>query len=115
MRWHKRQPMQYDVTYKKFFDDALIDHLVEQTNPFSVQSTGTSIGVSHNEMEMYFGLLVIKSIIKLPQIRMYWSKETRAPFYNNTKNLPITHKDHDKLYQVRPVIESTSRGVLFRG
>ena len=99
MRWHKRQPMQYDVTYKgepfpphpleehtplqhfkKFFDDALIDHFVEQTNPFSVQSTGTSIGVSHNEMEMYFGLLVIMSIIKLPQIRMYWSKETRAPF-----------------------------------
>ena len=98
MRWRKRHPVQYDVTYKgepfppppleectplqyfkQFFDDSLIDHLVEQTNLYSVQSTGSSIGVTHNEMEMYLGLLVMMSIIKLPQIRMYWSKETRVP------------------------------------
>lgn len=71
MRWCKQQPVQYDVTYKsepfppppieehtpleyfkKFFNDARIDHLVEQTSLYSKWSTGTSIGVNHNEMEM---------------------------------------------------------------
>ena len=50
-------PLQY---FKKFFDDALIDHLVVQTNLYS----------------------------------------------DNTKNLPSTDKDYDKLFKVQPVIES---------
>lgn len=110
---------------RSFFDDALIDHLVEQSNLYSVQSTGNSIAVDHDEMEMYLGLLVMMSIVKLPQLRMYWSKETRIPSvadvmpvnrfekikqffhcYDNTKNLPSTDKDYDKLFKVRPVIES---------
>ena len=98
LRWRKRETVQYNTTYKgepfplppepemtpfQYFkqmsDDQLIDHLVEQTNLYSVQSTGTSIAVDHNEMEQYIGLLVMMSIIKLPQIRMYWAKETRVP------------------------------------
>ena len=144
MRWWKRQPLVYDVTFKgepfppppveeytplqyfkQFFDDALIDHLVEHTNLYSVQSTGSSICVDHDEMEVYLGVLVMMSIIKLPQIQMYWSSETRIPsvadvmsinhfekmkqFFhcnNNTKHLPVAHKDHDKLFKVRPIINS---------
>ena len=98
LRWHKRGTVQYNTTYKgepfplppepemtpfqyfkQTFDDQLIDHIVEQTNLYSVQSTGTSIAVDHNEMEQYIGLLVMMSIIKLPQIRMYRAKETRVP------------------------------------
>ena len=85
VRWHKWQPVCYDVAVKgelfppqpledktplqypkKFFDDALIDHFVEQTNLYSVQTAGTSIGLDHNELEMYIGMLVMMSIIKLP-------------------------------------------------
>ena len=144
MRWRKRQPVLYDVNFKgepfppppveeytplqyfkHFFDDALIDHIAEQTNLYSVQSTGSSICVDHDEMEMYLGMLVMMSIIKLPQIRMYWSSETRVPsvadvmsinrfekikqyFHcnDNTKHVPVTHEDHDKLFKVRPVINS---------
>jgi len=144
MRWRKRQPIHYDVAFKgepfppppleeytplqyfkQFFDNALIDHLVEQTNLYSMQSTGNSIAVDHDEMEMYLGLLVMMSIIKLPQICMYWSKETTIPLVadvmlvnhlekikqffhcnDNTKNLPSTDKDYDKLFKVRSVIES---------
>lgn len=62
------------------FHDQLTDHIVAQTNLYSVQSTGTSIAVDHNEMEQYIGLLVIMSITKLSQIRMYWAKETRVPY-----------------------------------
>jgi len=89
VRWHKRRPVCYDVAFKEepfppppledktplqyfkqFFDDALIDHLVEQTNLYSVQKAGTSIGLDHNETKMYIGILIMMSIIKLPQMRM---------------------------------------------
>lgn len=144
VRWRKRQPVSYDVAFKgepfppppledktplqyfkQFFDDNLIDLLVEQTNLYSVQTTGTSIGLDHNEMEMYMGMLVMMSIIKLPQMRMYWGKATQIPtvaevmpvnrfekikqFFHcndNSKNLPNTHKDFDKLFKVRPVLDS---------
>ena len=74
---------------------------------------------------MYIGMLVMMSIIKLPQIRMYWSKETQIPtvadvmpvnpiekieqfFHCNdsSKNVPKTHKDFDKLFKVKPVLDS---------
>ena len=98
LHWRKRETVQYNTTYKgepfppppepdmtpfqyfkELFDDQLIDHIVEQTNLYSVQLTGTSIAVDHNEMEQYIRLLVMMSIIKLPQIRKYWAKETRLP------------------------------------
>ena len=144
LRWRKRETVQYNTTYKgepfppppepdmtpfqyfkQMVDDQLINHIVEQTNLYSVQSTGTSIAVDHNEMEQYIGLLVMMSIIKLPQIRMYWAKETRVPciadvmsinrfekikqFFHcndNEKILPPTADNFDKLYKVRPVIDS---------
>ena len=78
VRWRKQQPVCYDVAFKgepfppppledktplqyfkHFSDDALIDPLVEQTNLYSVQTTGTSISSDHNEMEMYIGMLVM--------------------------------------------------------
>ena len=65
------------------------------------------------------------SILKFPQIRMYWPSQTRVPsvanvmsinrfekilqfFHGNdsVKHHPVIHKDHDKLYNVRPVIYS---------
>ncbi|KAL9981764.1 hypothetical protein ACROYT_G010511 [Oculina patagonica] len=76
VRWRKRQPVCYDVAFKgepfppppledntplqyfkQFFDDDLIDLLVEQTNLYSVQTTGTSICLDHNEMEMYLAIM----------------------------------------------------------
>lgn len=144
VRWRKWDPVIYDVAFrgepvppapledktlyqyfKQFFDDDLIDLLADQTNLYLVRSTGTSINVNHNEMEMYLGMLVMMSIIKLPQIRMYWGKATRIPavadimpvnrfekikhFFHcndNCKNLPNTDKDFDKLFKVRPVLDS---------
>lgn len=144
VRWCKWDPVIYDVAFrgepvppapledktpyqyfKQFFDDDLIDLLADQTNLYLVRSTGTSINVNHNEMEMYLGMLVMMSIIKLPQIRMYWGKATRIlavadimpinlfekikHFFHcndNSKNLPNTDKDFDKLFKVRPVLDS---------
>lgn len=57
MQWHKQQPLFYDVIFKG--------------EPL--------ICADPDEMDMYFGVLVMMSIIKFPQIRMYWLRETRVP------------------------------------
>ena len=65
-------------------------------------------------MQQYIGLLETMSIT-LPQIKMYWSKETKVPCianvtsinrfpHCNDKHLQATDKDFDKLYKVRPFI-----------
>ena len=38
-----------------------------------------SINVDENEIEQYFGILLLMSVIKLLQVRMYWSEGTRIP------------------------------------
>ena len=143
-RWRKRTPVQYDVAYcgepfpdpeerdktplkyfKEFFDNELIELLVDQTNLYSMQCNDKSINVDCDEMEQYLGILITMSIVKLPQARMYWSHETRIPlvadvmsvnrfekirqflhFNDNNTALEKDHPDHDKLFKVRPVIES---------
>ena len=141
VRWRKRDPVIYvafkgdpfpsppleDKTpyqyFKQFFDDDLIDLLADQTNLYSVQSTATSINVNHNEMEMYLGMLVMMSIIKLPQLRMYWGKATRIPavayimpinrfekikqfFHCNEDSKKSAKNGQGKLFKVRPVLDS---------
>ena len=97
-RWRRRSPLKVDATFlgdpfpdppeddlnpieyfKCFFDDELIDDLVQETNLYSLQKTGSSIKVGHDEMEQYLGILIYMAIIKLPNVRMYWSTGTRIP------------------------------------
>ena len=111
--------------FKQFFDDDLIKHTADQTNLYSVQCTGKSINVDENEIEQYFGILPLMSVIKLPQVRMYWSEETRILriadmmsincfekvrqyFHcNDNSSCPSkSRQNYDELFKVRPVIDS---------
>ena len=69
--------------YKIFFDDNLIKHITEQTNFYSIQTSGKSINVTTDGMEQYFSILVRMSIIKLPQVRMYWTQSTQVSSISN--------------------------------
>ena len=53
--------------FKQFFDDDLIKHIADQTNLYSVQCTGKSINVDENEIQQYFGILLLIFVIKLEQ------------------------------------------------
>ena len=59
-----------------FFSDELIEHIAEQTNMYALQQTGISLETDKDDMEQFIGILILMSVIKLPQIKMYWSKET---------------------------------------
>ena len=143
-RWRKRNTLEIDTTYtghafpppvdpiltpyqyfKQMFDDSIIADIVDNTNLYSVQQTGTSIALTTAEMEKFLGILVTMSIIKLPRQRMYWSSETRIPavadvmssrqfekikrylhFVDNNTELPKTDPNYDKLFKVRSLIDA---------
>ena len=69
-------PYQY---CKTFLDEDFIDLISEQTNTYSLQESGVSIAVTHDEIEQYIGILIMMAIVKIPRQRMYWSQHTRIP------------------------------------
>ena len=53
--------------FKQSFDDDLIKDIADRTNLYSVQCTGKSINVDEDEIQEYFGILQLISVIKLKQ------------------------------------------------
>ena len=53
--------------FKQSFDDDLIKDIADRTNLYSVQCTGKSINVDEDEIQEYFGILLLISVIKLKQ------------------------------------------------
>ena len=73
------KPIEY---FHKYFTHDLIQHIVDQTNFYSVQCE-SSLRTDRDEIEKYLGILVKMGIVHLPRYRMYWATETRfAPLAN---------------------------------
>lgn len=115
-------PLQY---FKQVFDTNIIQNIVYQINLYSVQKNGTSINTNTNEIEMFLGIHMVMSIVKMPTMRMYWANNSKYPaisdamarnrfenlranihFNDNTYCLPNNHPNHDKLFKIRPYIDA---------
>ena len=115
--------VQQDFDY--FFDSNLFDHIAQETNLYSVQTSGKSINTNAKEIEQFVGILVEMGILKYPQYRMYWDPTTRIPLIANVMGLtrfenikryfhlndnsqtPTRGSDNfDRLYKVRPLLDS---------
>ena len=77
-------PIEY---FKQFFDDELIDHIVQQSNLYYVQKCGKSVQMTKHELVQYFRILLMMSVIKEPQYRMYWSNGTRIQSIADTTSV----------------------------
>lgn len=125
-----QSPFEY---FKSFFDDRLIEHISEQTNLYHTQEA-LSKGLKDNfvstdkeEIEQFIGILLYMGIYPNPQYRMYWSPATNIPqitralkggvnrfeilkrflHFNDNSCMPKRNSlQFDKLYKVRPVVES---------
>jgi len=115
-------PLQY---FKQIFDTNIIQNIVYQTNLYSVQKNGTSINTNTNEIEIFLGIHMVMSIVKMPTMRMYWANNSKYTaisdamarnrfenlranihFNDNTYCLPNNHPNHDKLFKIRPYIDA---------
>ncbi|CAB3977807.1 Hypothetical predicted protein [Paramuricea clavata] len=124
---HELSPFSY---FKMFWDDTITQNIVEQTNLYSVQQTGSSISTTKDEIEKLIGLQMKMGIVKMPNYELYWEKELRYEpiasvmpskrykklrqflhVNDNSKKDDPDNKDN-RLYKVLPVIEGVRQNCL---
>lgn len=112
--------------FLEFFDENTVDSLVYQTNLYSVQKN-KALTLTKDELYVFLGINIMMGYHKLPSLRHYWAtgadlgvkpvQEAMARdrflsilgklhVNDNTKMDP---NKKDKLYKLRPLIESLSR------
>ncbi|XP_045474894.1 piggyBac transposable element-derived protein 4-like [Harmonia axyridis] len=111
--------------WKRMFSDDILDRIVEETNRYASQN-GRSFCIYEDELQAFFGTLIIMGLHKLPGMRMYWSYDQNyrvervANIMSLKRFLAILRHIHlndnekcpkkgtsnfDKLYKLRPLIE----------
>ena len=80
----EKSPREY---FDLIFDKLLYEIFAEQTNLYSVETTGKSVNTNKGEIEQFIGILVQMGIMKYPQYRMYWSPESRLTLIANSMPL----------------------------
>ena len=71
-----KSPLEY---FRQFWPDEINDLVVEQTNLYSTQKSGTSINTTKPEMEQFIGMHLKMGLIQLPSYKLYWSQKMRYP------------------------------------
>ncbi|XP_064472448.1 piggyBac transposable element-derived protein 3-like [Ornithodoros turicata] len=97
----------------------MIDNVVEETNYYSVQTTGKSLNVTAAEVEQFIGLYIMMGLVQMPSVRCYWETASRYEpianvmsrsrfesimrFLHFVDNLAATEETKkDKAWKVRP-------------
>lgn len=120
-------PYQY---FKLFCDNSAFQNFADQTNLYSVQTTGNCAKTTAKEMEQFVGIHVISGIVKMPSYKNYWSVATRFStvadvmprnrfsklrtlFHVNDNSYMTapTHPDHERLFKVRPLLKRVSENM----
>ncbi|KAK9695840.1 Transposase IS4 [Popillia japonica] len=82
--------------FEKFFDDYVIDYIVEQTFLYSTQHNRHEFTVNSAEIRTFIAILFFSGYHSLPQERMYWS---------NDEDLDNSNIDtSDKMFKLRPLM-----------
>ncbi|CAH2101779.1 unnamed protein product [Euphydryas editha] len=115
---------------KEYIDDDLIDLIVEKTNQSAIATKGHSLKLNREECKVFLGITFLMACINYPHIRMYWNNKYAFPIIteamsrdrfirlrNSLKfvfDLDVTPEMRaaDRLWKVRPLIESVLRGCL---
>lgn len=116
-------PIQF---FFKIFPKNLIENIANQTNLYIVQKDPSkTFRVTETDMQQFIGLVYIMSLVHLPRVTKHWSRNIGTPlvkdtmpvnkfekirrfihFNDNSNNVPRDHNDHDRLFKIRPVIQT---------
>ena len=111
--------------FKYFLDDDFIQKIVDQTNLYIMQKdTNSKITYTALDIKKFFGILLFMSVQRFPNTRSYWSPafgygpvlstmpvnkfermKLSLHFQNNDDHKPVGHPNHDRFFEIRPVIE----------
>ena len=115
-RWSKQEPPKVDDSFKgqefkeppefpeeitplTYFKGLLmeniIEHIAEQTNQYSVQQTGRRVNTNKEEIEVFIGIQIRMSIVRMSVYRHYWATGTRyAPIAYAMARCNTIDKEH---------------------
>lgn len=111
--------------FSYFFDDVLFQTICEETVRYSVmKDVNKPFNLTPLQLRKYLGILVMMSIVKLNNIRSYWSLKIGNQliantmsintfedirrflhFNDNSKMKPRDDPAHDRLFRLRPIID----------
>jgi len=112
--------------FRYFFSDDLIEHIVFESNRYSKQvDTNNKFSITGDDIKTFLGICTIMSVVHVSDVRKYWSPNigndiiqntmccndfekirSLLHFSDNYSMLPKDHPGHDRLYKIRPVVET---------
>ena len=100
----------------KFFNPDLFDKIANETNFYSVQTSGKSVNTNAMEIEQCIGIITQMGTLNHPQYRMPLIANVmgltrfeilkRYFHVNDNSEQPARGPDFDRPYKVRPLIDS---------
>ncbi|CAH2091811.1 unnamed protein product [Euphydryas editha] len=108
------------------FPQELIRMIAEETNLYQVQNDPNStFRVTDMDIRQFIGIVYLMSLIRLPRVSNHWNailgtaviQDTMSlnkfekirqtlHFNDNSKNLPRNDPEHDRIFKIRPLVES---------
>ena len=115
-----KEPIAY---FREAIDQDLLVHIVEESNLYALpEDINKPLNLTTAELEQFIAILFQMSIVKMPQVRMYWSKECRYTpvadimpvnrfeeikrLLHLNDNSKMPPQCQDKLYKVRPLLDN---------
>lgn len=112
--------------FKYFFDDELLQKILFESIRYSSEKNiNKPLKISIEDLKKFIGILVMMSIVHLPNSRSYWNEtignkliqntmsvnkfeeiRKNLHFNDNQRMLPADHPNHDRLFKIRPLITS---------
>ena len=99
--------------FSHFFTDNLLAVIVEETNRYAVQclaatnrNSTTTWETSLDEMKAYLGFMVVMGVNQLPEIRDYWSTDTKLN--NSFISSRITRQRFEEITRYIHFVDNTT-------
>lgn len=115
--------------FYKYIDELQFQKMAEFTNMYAYQTDKTKFkNTTAGEIKSLFGLHIIASCLKFPQVRLYWNRTLHINIFGETmsrdrffqlrtnlhccNNLEIPNNNTDKFYKVRPLYDGIRKRCL---
>ena len=113
-----------------YFDNSEYENICNCTNIRYLEENGKPMNLTVAEIRKFFGISILMSCFKYPQIKMYWAKltkvnsiayfMTRVKYFQIRSNLKVVidtdvsenERKADKLFKIRPLMEKIKKGFL---
>ncbi|KAH8022498.1 hypothetical protein MRX96_054168 [Rhipicephalus microplus] len=118
------EPIKY---FLKYISEEVFEEMASCTNIYVMETTGTILATTPDEIKRFLGVLIIMGTLKFPRMRMYWQPATQIPticeamsvnrFFKLRSALHVTesttpHSPADKFWKVRPLLNAVKERVL---